>query len=152
MAAVVAIYSDRPVRSTVGVVVSVLGETCRGGALFEKGVNGVEVPQVDTRPASSAGCGIFVLSDRDRRVLLLLEQELLLDDPVWMARLSPLLAGGPPPHRSHWTAAWRALAWVAVLCGLLLIVLSTGSSSPWGLAVGTYLAGGAVIALVTASG
>ena len=107
---------------------------------------------MDTRAASSAGRGVLVLSDRDRRVLLLLEQELLLDDPVWMARLSPLLAGGLAPHRSHWTAAWRALAWVAVLCGLLLIVLSTGSSSPWGLAVGMYLAGGAGIALLTASG
>ena len=93
-----------------------------------------------------------MLSDRDRRVLLLLEQELLLDDPVWMARLSPLHAEGPAPHRSHRTAAWRALAWVAALCGLLLIVLSTGSSSPWGLAVGMYLAGGAVIAFLTASG
>ena len=107
---------------------------------------------MDTRAASSAGRGVFVLSDRDRRVLLLLEQELLLDDPVWMARLSPLLAGGPAPHRSHWTAAWRALAWVAVLSGLLLIVLSTGSSSLWGLAVGMYLAGSAGIALMTASG
>ena len=107
---------------------------------------------MDTRAASSAGRRVSVLSDRDRRVLLLLEQELLLDDPAWMARLSPLLAGGGAPHRLHWKASWRALAWVAVLCGLLLILLSTGSSSPWGLAVGMYLAGGAGIALLTASG
>ena len=68
-----------------------------------------------------------------------------------MARLSPLLAGGPAPHLPHWTAAWRALAWVAVLSGLPLIVLSTGSSSPWGLAAGMYLAGSAGIAFLTAS-
>lgn len=94
--------------------------------------------------------GTPVLSDRDRRVLLLLEQELQADDPGWVARCAPLLSGGRAPRRS-WAGLWRVVAWLGVSVGVLMVVLSTGSPSPWGLAVGIFLAGGAVIALLTAS-
>ena len=53
---------------------------------------------VDLRSCAPTAFGSHA---KDRRILLLLEQKLLLDDPVWMARLSPLLAGGPAPHLPH---------------------------------------------------
>ena len=92
-----------------------------------------------------------MLSDRDRRVLLLLEQELLRDDPVWMHRVAPLLAGDAARHGFHRKVSWLVLEWAAVLCGVLLVVKSTSSSSPWELVIGIYLAGGAAIALLTTS-
>lgn len=90
--------------------------------------------------------GAAVLSDRDRRVLLLLEQQARIEDPRWVARCERS-ASGRAPRRSL-SMIWRPLTWCALGGGLSLVAVG---SSAWILSLGLYLAGGAVIVLFTAA-